>query len=376
MPAGEVVAVLGPNGAGKSTALHVVTGLVRPDSGLVRLGDRVLTDTGTGVNVATHDRRVGLLLQDPLLFPHLSVADNVAFAPRAQRRGKAVARERALHWLREVGADEFADRKPRELSGGQAQRVAIARALAGEPDVLLLDEPMAGLDVAVAAAIRAVLRRVLARDGRSAMLVTHDLLDVVTLADHVLVLEDGRVAETGRTADVLGAPRSGFGARLAGVNVVTGTVESDGVLRTPTGEFWHGIPAVPLTPGQPAVAVFPPAAVAVYRRAAARAARATSSKSPSPSSTPAGPRSGCAPSPRRASRQTSPPTPRRICGWRPVAGCGLPSRPRRSSCTAREPVGDRHRATAAHAGRRRHRDGCGSLTRVWRRPCDRGIVAR
>jgi molybdate transport system ATP-binding protein len=264
VPAGEVLAVLGPNGAGKSTALHVVTGLVPPDSGLVRLDDRVLTDTGTGVNVATHDRRVGLLLQDPLLFPHLTVADNVAFAPRAQGRDKATARERALHWLREVGATDFADRKPRELSGGQAQRVAIARALAGEPDVLLLDEPMAGLDVAVAAAIRAVLRRVLARDGRSAMLVTHDLLDVVTLADHVLVLEDGRVAEAGRTADVLGAPRSGFGARLAGVNVVTGTVESDGVLRTPTGEFWHGIPAVPLTPGQPAVAVFPPAAVAVY----------------------------------------------------------------------------------------------------------------
>ncbi len=264
VPAGEVMAVLGPNGAGKSTALHVVTGLVRPDSGLVRLGDRVLTDTGAGVNVATHDRRVGLLLQDPLLFPHLTAADNVAFAPRAQRRGRAAARERALHWLREVGAGEFADRKPRELSGGQAQRVAIARALAGEPDVLLLDEPMAGLDVAVAAAIRAVLRRVLARDGRSAMLVTHDLLDVVTLADHVLILEDGRVAEAGRTADVLGAPRSGFGARLAGVNVVTGTVESDGVLRTPAGEFWHGIPAVPLTPGQPAVAVFQPAAVAVF----------------------------------------------------------------------------------------------------------------
>ena len=99
VPAGEVLAVLGPNGAGKSTALHVVTGLVRPDSGLVRLGDRVLTDTGAGVNVATHDRRVGLLLQDPLLFPHLTVVDNVAFAPRAQGRGKAVARERALHWL-------------------------------------------------------------------------------------------------------------------------------------------------------------------------------------------------------------------------------------------------------------------------------------
>ena len=235
--------MLGPNGAGKSTALHVVTGLVRPDIGLVRLGDRVLTDTGTGVNVATHDRRVGLLLQDPLLFPHLSVADNVAFAPRAQRRGKAVATRavQRLHWLREVGAGEFADRKPRELSGGQAQRVAIARALAGEPDVLLLDEPMAGLDVAVAAAIRAVLRRVLARDGRSAMLVTHDLLDVVTLADHVLILEDGRVAETGRTATCSARPAAASAPGWPGSMWSPAPSSPDGVLRTPKGEFWHGI---------------------------------------------------------------------------------------------------------------------------------------
>lgn len=144
--AGEVLAVLGPNGAGKSTALHVIAGLLRPDAGLVRLGDRVLTDTEAGVNVATHDRRVGLLLQDPLLFPHLSVAKNVAFGPQCRRgmfgSGRARTRASALRWLREVNAEQFADRKPRQLSGGQAQRVAIARALAAEPDVLLLDEPL------------------------------------------------------------------------------------------------------------------------------------------------------------------------------------------------------------------------------------------
>src|SRR5271156_1668737 len=146
--AGEVLAVLGPNGAGKSTALHVIAGLVSPDEGVVRLGDRVLTDTAAGIDVATHDRRVGLLLQDPLLFPHMSVAANVAFgmprSPRAQE--KAQKRAAARRWLRELDAEEFADRKPRQLSGGQAQRVAIARALAAEPDVLLLDEPLAGLD--------------------------------------------------------------------------------------------------------------------------------------------------------------------------------------------------------------------------------------
>src|SRR6202012_1542728 len=145
--AGEVLAVLGPNGAGKSTALHVIAGLVPPDEGFVRLGDRVLTDTAAGVNVPTHDRRVGLLLQDPLLFPHLSVAANVAFGPRS-RRGLfrfpgSSEKADALHWLREVDAEQFADRKPRHLSGGQAQRVGIARALAAQPDVLLLDEPLA-----------------------------------------------------------------------------------------------------------------------------------------------------------------------------------------------------------------------------------------
>src|SRR6202023_436863 len=128
--AGEVLAVLGPNGAGKSTALHVIAGLLRPNEGVVRLGDRVLTDTAAGVHVATHDRRVGLLLQDPLLFPHLSATGNVAFAPRSSRAT-------AAHWLAEVDAAELADRMPRQLSGGQAQRVALARGPAARPHVWL-----------------------------------------------------------------------------------------------------------------------------------------------------------------------------------------------------------------------------------------------
>ncbi|HEX5144721.1 MAG TPA: ATP-binding cassette domain-containing protein, partial [Mycobacterium sp.] len=175
VPPGEVLAVLGPNGSGKSTALQLIAGLLRPDRGVVRLGRHVLTDTDSGTFVATHERRVGLLMQDPLLFPHLSVAANVEFAPR-RLHGRAQARDTALRWLDEVDATDLANRRPRQLSGGQAQRVAIARALAAEPDVLLLDEPMAGLDVAIAAALRGVLRRVLRRDGRCAILVTHDIL--------------------------------------------------------------------------------------------------------------------------------------------------------------------------------------------------------
>ncbi|HZA09637.1 sulfate/molybdate ABC transporter ATP-binding protein [Mycobacterium sp.] len=267
--AGEVVAVLGPNGAGKSTALHLIAGLLRPDDGVVRLGDNPLTDTAAGVFVPAHKRRVGMLMQDPLLFPHLSVAANVAFAPRSRGQGRRRAREAAALWLRRVDAADLADRSPAQLSGGQAQRVALARALAARPDVMLLDEPLSGLDVAAAAAIRNLLRGVLAADGRSAVLVTHELLDVLTLADRVLVLESGRVAEIGSAATVLAAPRSHFAARIAGINLVNGTLEQDGVLRTHRDVRWHGVPSsdTPPEPGRPAVAVFAPAAAAVYRDA-------------------------------------------------------------------------------------------------------------
>lgn len=269
--AGEVLALLGPNGAGKSTMLHVIAGLVRPDDGLVRVGDRVLTDTASGVNVATHDRRVGLLLQDPLLFPHLSVAANVAFGLHSRRRrlwpGAGRDKTLALRWLREVGAEQLADRKPGQLSGGQAQRVAIARALAAEPELLLFDEPLSGLDVAAAAAVRAVLRDVATRDNRAVILITHDLLDVCTLADRMVVLECGKIAEVGPVADVLTAPRSHFGARIAGVNLVNGTVGSDGVLQAWSGTRWQGSAAEELVTGQNAVAVFSPAAVSLYRDA-------------------------------------------------------------------------------------------------------------
>jgi molybdate transport system ATP-binding protein len=166
-----------------------------------------------------------------------------------------------------VDAEGFADRKPRQLSGGQAQRVAIARALAAEPDVLLLDEPLAGLDVAAAAAIRAVLRNVITRTGCAAILVTHDLLDVFTLADRVLVLEAGRIAEIGPVPDVLTAPRSHFAARIAGVNLVNGTVDRDGSLVARSGGRWYAAPpgrGDPVSPGGNAIAVFPPTAVAVY----------------------------------------------------------------------------------------------------------------
>jgi molybdate transport system ATP-binding protein len=261
--AGEVLAVVGPNGAGKSTSAAVIAGLLRGDRARVLVGNRTLTDTDRDVFVPVHERRVGVLLQDPLLFPHLSVLGNVLFATGRNGR-RAQARSSARRWLEQVGAGDLAERKPRELSGGQAQRVALARALAADPDVLVLDEPLAGLDVAAAAAIRAELRTVLTGEDRAVLLITHDLLDVVGLADRVVVLEQGRVVDIGPVAEVLAAPRSRFGALLAGVNVVPGVMDGPAVLRGACHR-WQGVPAVPLAPGVDAVAVFSPAAVAVFR---------------------------------------------------------------------------------------------------------------
>jgi molybdate transport system ATP-binding protein len=262
---GETLALLGPNGSGKSTALAVIAGLVHPDAGRVELDGRVLTDVAAGVRVAPHARRTALLGQEPLLFPHLDALENVAFGPRSSGTPRAAARAAAQRGLDEVGVGELAARRPSQLSGGQAQRVAVARALAADPALLLLDEPMAALDVAVLPALRQTLRRVLA--GRSAVVVTHDPLDALLLADRVVVLSAGRVVEEGPSAEVLSRPRSPFAARLAGLNLVagewrSGCVESAGGLRV------HGlVTGEPPEEGEGAVATFRPAAVAVYRDA-------------------------------------------------------------------------------------------------------------
>jgi|1186.fasta_scaffold04328_4 molybdate transport system ATP-binding protein len=262
----EVVAVLGPNGAGKSTLLAVIAGLLRPDTGHATLNGRTVFDVGGAdaaqVWVPAHARGVALLAQEPLLFPHLSALDNVAFGPRSRGCTRSDSRTVAQRWLAEVDAVEYADRKPAQLSGGQAQRIAVARALAAEPELLLLDEPMAALDVAVAPALRQMLRRVLV--GRTAIIVTHDVLDALLLADRVVVVENGHVVEAGPTVDVLARPRSGFAARIAGLNLVRGTREGHGV-RTAHGLLIEGIAEDSVEQGQPAVAVFRPSAVGVHK---------------------------------------------------------------------------------------------------------------
>ncbi len=260
--AGEVVAVLGSNGAGKSTLLGALAGLYRPSRGEIVLGGRTLSSpTGT---VPVHRRRIGLLSQQALLFPHLTALDNVAFGPRSTGAGRRGARRTAERWLDEVEAGALAGRRPAQLSGGQAQRVAIARALACEPELLMLDEPFAALDVDATPAVRSLLRRVVRATGVTTLIVTHDVLDAVVLADRIVVLDAGRVVESGTTTEVLTRPRSAFAARVAGLDLVPGRSCADGLV-TGEGTVVAGSHPEPLDDGEPAVALFAPASVAVFR---------------------------------------------------------------------------------------------------------------
>ncbi|GAA1868219.1 ABC transporter ATP-binding protein [Myceligenerans crystallogenes] len=210
---GDVVAVVGPNGAGKTTLVQALAGLV-PAGGEVRLGG---ADLGS---LPPQHRRAGVVFQDQRLFPHLSALENVAFGPRSRGVPAARARDTARDWLDRLHVGELAARRPGRLSGGQAQRVAIARALAAEPALLLLDEPFAGLDVGVAAALRIELSRHLAAYDGVAVLVTHDALDALTLATRVAVLDRGRLAQTGTPQEVAARPRTEHVARLVGLNVI------------------------------------------------------------------------------------------------------------------------------------------------------------
>ena len=222
---GEVVAVIGPNGAGKSTLVRALAGVLPITDGRVRCDGETWEEPRRGVRLEARRRHVGMVFQQGLLFPHLSALRNVAFGPRSRgeprRRADAVARG----WLDRLGVADLAERRPAQLSGGQAQRVAVARALAGDPRLLLLDEPLSALDVGVAAALRLELARHLAGYDGVALLVTHDALDALTLATRVLVVDDGRVAQDGPPEEVARRPATDHVARLVGLNVLRGTSE-------------------------------------------------------------------------------------------------------------------------------------------------------
>jgi molybdate transport system ATP-binding protein len=226
---GELVVLLGPNGAGKTTLLRALAGLVALDSGRVVLDGMVLDDVATGEHVPTERRPVGFVFQDYLLFPHLSALENVAFGLRARGVPRAEARRRAGGWLERVGLAGHGGARPRALSGGQAQRVALARAMVADPRLLLLDEPLAALDATTRTEVRRDLRRHLASFAGSRLLVTHDPLEAVALADRLVVLEGGRVTQTGTPDQVSSRPRSRYVAELVGVNLFRGRADGHAV---------------------------------------------------------------------------------------------------------------------------------------------------
>lgn len=231
---GEVVAVLGPNGAGKSTLLRAVAGLTPLTAGRLDIAGRTVDDSATGTFVAPEHRGLGVVFQDYRLFAHLSVIDNVAFGPRCAGTDRQVARAQARELVERLGLGPVADSKPGALSGGQAQRTALARALAIEPVALLLDEPLAALDAQTRIDVRGTLRDRLRDYAGPTLLVTHDPLDALLLADRLIVLEEGRVRQIGRPVDVAARPATNYVARLVGVNLLRG-LTTNGMLQLTGG---------------------------------------------------------------------------------------------------------------------------------------------
>ncbi|WP_369779362.1 ABC transporter permease [Streptomyces sp. R33] len=253
---GTTIAVVGENGAGKTTLLRALLGLTPRAHAELRLGDTDVTA------LAPHERQVAWVPQDGALFPHLSALANTAYGLRARRVPRAAARREAQQWLDRLGVGHLAARKPAQLSGGQAQRVALARALAARPRLLLLDEPLAALDQTTRARVRHTLRTHLAGFGGVCLIVTHDPVEAVSLADRVLVLADGRTLQDAPPAEVTRHPRSPWVARMLGRNAWPGTASADGLVLAAGGRL---VVAEALPEGSPALAIIGPEAVSVHR---------------------------------------------------------------------------------------------------------------
>ncbi|MDO4665703.1 MAG: ATP-binding cassette domain-containing protein [Actinomycetaceae bacterium] len=224
---GEVTAIIGPNGAGKTTLIETVAGLLPPSKSQIVSAGTTLQNDAEGVFVPPHARAAALLRQTPLLFPHLTVFENIAFGPKVARRPRTEIKAETEKWLRALTLEDFRERRPHELSGGQAGRVALARALASRPKILLLDEPTAAFDINVARDFRRLLRHHVSGSEIITIMVTHALEDVAEVADRVVILENGHITESGMALECLQRPRSKFLADFSGTNRVLGASVGD-----------------------------------------------------------------------------------------------------------------------------------------------------
>ncbi len=236
--AAETVVIIGPSGCGKTTTLNIIAGLVRPDEGRVALGDRVLVDRAAGVELPTAQRNVGYVFQEFALFPHLTVAENIAYGLRARRQPRELIARKVEEAISLLGIHALRDRRPTALSGGERQRVALARAIACDAQILLLDEPLGSLDAQTRNRVRGELHRLLKTLGRIAVMVTHDYIDALTFGDRICVMERGQVLQAGERQDLLRHPKSRFVAELTGVNFFEGTVSPE--RRDGLTEIWIG----------------------------------------------------------------------------------------------------------------------------------------
>ncbi len=221
---GKTTVLLGESGAGKSTVLRLLAGLLHPERGHIVFEDVTYFDSERRIVIPPQQRPFGYVFQDYVLFPHLSVFENVAFGLRAQHLPRQLIRRRVGEALEQVRLNGLDERRPGQLSGGQQQRVAIARALALQPRLLLLDEPLAALDVQTRREVRQELRRILAHIGITTVFVTHHYLEALLFGHHILVLDHGRVIQQGSQRDLLERPRSSYVAELVGTNFFRGRV--------------------------------------------------------------------------------------------------------------------------------------------------------
>jgi iron(III) transport system ATP-binding protein len=244
LPAGELSVLLGPSGCGKTTLLRILAGFERPDAGCVKLGDELLTAPGR--HVPAERRGIGMVFQDQALFPHLRVSENIAFGLPRGRAARAARRQRVEELIELVGLEGMAGRFPHELSGGQQQRVALARALAPSPGILLLDEPFSGLDLETRVRVRGEVRSILAAAGATALLVTHDQDEALSLARLLLVMRDGRIVQRGAPAELYREPASPWVAGFLGeVDVLPGAVR-EGVIESELGPVAADLPDGPV----------------------------------------------------------------------------------------------------------------------------------